>query len=243
MTVAVRHHTLLDPPSDNSSDCSRSYQSYHHATGCHITETSKPPNETEATVCMYGHTFLQVIPVILSNGPLSVETNALLDCGSDTTLLRKDMAKRLNLEGNQQQLTAPSALSKSDKIDSAIVSVNTSSLATKDLSKLSVWLLKNLDMSFKRYDTFEIEQKYPHLNGIEFPRLKDLGVTILIGTDHADLLLHREFCAGRDVKPMATKTKLGWVLMEGKKQNEREGLCHFLCNNSISTVDQNLQNF
>ena len=98
-------------------------------------------------------------------------------------------------------------------------------------------------MSFKRYGTFKIEQKYSHLNGIEFPRLKDLGVTILIGTHHADLLLHREFRAGRDGEPMAIKTKLGWVLMEGKKQNKREGSCHFLCNNSISTFDQNVQNF
>ena len=30
---------------------------------------------------------------ILSNGPLSVETNTVLDCGSDIILLRKDIAK------------------------------------------------------------------------------------------------------------------------------------------------------
>ena len=91
---------------------------------------------------------MQVIPIILSNGPLSVETNALLDCGSDTTLLRKDIAKRLNLEGSQQQLLVTSALSKSDKIDSAIVSVNASSLVTKDSSKLSACLVNNLDIPF-----------------------------------------------------------------------------------------------
>ena len=38
--------------------------------------------------------FLQVIQLILPNGPLSVETNALSDCGSGTTFLRKDIAKR-----------------------------------------------------------------------------------------------------------------------------------------------------
>ena len=40
------------------------------------------------------------MPIILSNGLLSVETNGPLDRGSDTTLLRKDIAKRLNLEDN-----------------------------------------------------------------------------------------------------------------------------------------------
>ena len=100
-SCSKRHHTLLHPPSDNSLDGCHSYQNYHHASDSHNTEISEPPNETEATV----HTQIaksHTLPIILSNGPLSVETNALLDCGSDTTLLRKDIAKRLNLEGSQQ---------------------------------------------------------------------------------------------------------------------------------------------
>ena len=113
----------------------------------------------------------------------------------------------------------------------------------KDPSKLSAWLVKNLDIPFKRYDTSEIKQKYPHLNRIEFPQLKAVDVTILIGTDHAKLLLHREFRVRRDAEPMAVKTKLGWVLMGGSKHNIRKGSCNFLCNNSVSTIDQNVQNF
>ena len=186
-------------------------QNYHHASDSHSTETSEPPNETKATVhtqIVKSHTFLNIILIILSNGPLSVKTNPLFDCGSDTTLLRKDIAKRLNLEGRQQQLTGTSILSKSDKINSAIVSVNANSLAMKDSSKLSARLVNILDITFKRYDTSEIKQKYPHLNGIKFPQLKDLDVKILIGTGHADLLLHRELRVGRDGEPMAVETKL-----------------------------------
>ena len=36
-----------------------------------------------------------------------------------------------------------------------------------------------------------------------FPRRKYLDVTILTGTDHADLWLHREFRVGKDGEPMA----------------------------------------
>ena len=93
----------------------------------------------------------------------------------------------------------------------------------KDSPKLSVWLVNNLDIPYKKYDTSEIKQKYPQFNGIEFPQLKDLDVTIFIGTDHADFLLHREFRVGRDGEPMAVKTKLGWVLMRGSKHNKRKG--------------------
>ena len=85
----------------------------------------------------------------------------------------------------------------------------------KDLLKLLAWLVNKLDITFKIHGTSEIRQKYPHLNRIEFPQLKDLDVTILIRTDHADFLLHREFRVERDGEQMAFKTKLGWVVMGG----------------------------
>lgn len=92
---------------------------------------------------------MQFIPILFSNGTLSVEKNALLDCESDTTLLRNDITKRLNLKRSQQPLAVTSALSKSDKIESAIVSVTTSASATKDSLKLSAWLANNLDIPVK----------------------------------------------------------------------------------------------
>ena len=64
---------------------------------------------------------------------------------------------------------------------------------------------------------------YPHLNRIEFPRPKDLHETILISTDHTDLLLHREFRLGRYRESMEVNSKLGWVVIGGSKLNEREG--------------------
>lgn len=73
---------------------------------------------------------------------------------------------------------------------------------------------------------------YPYLNGIEFPRLKDLGETKPIGSDHGDLLLHREFRVGRFGEPMTVKSKLGWVVTGGSKRNKSKSCCNFLCNNS-----------
>ena len=43
-------------------------------------------------------TFLQATPNIFLSGPLSIETNALLDYESKTTLLGKGIAKRSNLD-------------------------------------------------------------------------------------------------------------------------------------------------
>lgn len=108
----------------------------------------------------------------------------------------------------------------------------------KNLSKLSTWLVNNLDTPIKIYDISTMKQRYPHLNGIEFPCKKDLDVTILIGTDHTDLSSQGEFHAGRGREPMAVTTKLDWVLKGVNKCNKKAGLCKFLCDNYTSTIAQ-----
>ena len=82
------------------------------------------------------------------------------------------------INGSQQQLIVTRASPKSDKISSAIVSVNHSSSAMKDSLKLLVWFVNSLDIPFKRYDTSKIKQMYPQLNGIEFLQLKDLDIIV-----------------------------------------------------------------
>ena len=50
---------------------------------------------------------LQVIPVLVSNGVKTVETvaaNALLDCGSDSTLIRQDLFESLDLHGDPESI-------------------------------------------------------------------------------------------------------------------------------------------
>ena len=100
-----KHHTLLRPVNeDNNSDSSsndgtQNYQTNQHTTIGLNDQISKSLQQSEAAVnTQLGakHTFLQVIPVKLSNEHTFIETNAFLDCGSDTTLLRKDVAQRFN---------------------------------------------------------------------------------------------------------------------------------------------------
>ena len=48
--------------------------------------------------------FLQIIPIIISNGTKYIKTNALLDTGSDATLLKSEIAKKLRLNGDYKNL-------------------------------------------------------------------------------------------------------------------------------------------
>ena len=47
-------------------------------------------------------TFLQILTVIITSGTKIVQTNALLDECSDATLILKDVADTLNLQGENE---------------------------------------------------------------------------------------------------------------------------------------------
>ena len=213
-----RHHTLVHPVNEgndsnsSSNDTTQNYQTNQHSTIGLNDQTSESLQQSEAAVdTQLGakHTFLHIIPVKLPNGHAFIKTNALLDCGSDTTFLRKDLAQRLNVKGKQEKLSVTSALSRSHNIDSATVSFDISSSSVSGSTQISAWVVHNLKIPFNRYDVSEIKKIHPHLKDIDFPVLKDSDVTLLIGADHADLLLHRDFRQGQNGEPTAVKTTLG----------------------------------
>ena len=221
-----RHHTLLHPVNqcDNinssSNDATQNYQTNQHATiglNHQISESLQQSKAVVNTQLGAKHTFLQIILVKLSNGHTFIETTALLDCGSDTTFLRKDVSQRLNLKGEQKKLRVTRALLNPHNIYSDTVSFDISSTSVSSCTQISAWVVHNLKIPFNRYDVSEIKKIHSHLKDIDLPLLKDSDVTLLIGTDHANLLLHRDFRQGQNRDPTAVKTTLGWVLMGGSK--------------------------
>ena len=112
-----KHHTIFHPPLDNTSGGLRSYQNYHHTADNHNAETSKTPNETESIIHTQIVPHKKAHPFPILAGPIWIEANTLIHYGSVKTLLGKDIAKRLNVEGTLQPLTVTSVLSRSDKTD------------------------------------------------------------------------------------------------------------------------------
>ena len=70
-------------------------------------------------------TYLQIVPVTLTNSRRDIEihTNALLDTGSDTTLIRKDIAEKLKLNGIRRTMNISNAVTNTRKISSQVVNV------------------------------------------------------------------------------------------------------------------------
>ena len=58
-----------------------------------------------------------------------------------------------------------------------------------------------------------MKSKFLHLADITFPKFKEDKVTLLIGTNYMDLLLHRDYIKGRIGEPIAIKTVFDWILV------------------------------
>ena len=108
----------------------------------------------------------------LSNGHTFVENSTFLDCESDITLLRKEVAQRLKLKVKQKRMSVTSVLSKSLNIDSATVSFDISSTTLSGHTHLSAWVVHNLKLPFNQYDISKIKRIHLHLKSIDFSVLK-----------------------------------------------------------------------
>ena len=62
----------------------------------------------------------------------------------------------------------------------------------------------------------------------------------MIGSDHPELLVHQEFKIEKPENPVAIKTKMGWMLMGGKRQLVNRVQYNYLTEDNIS---ENLQKF
>ena len=86
-----------------------------HHTMLHIENRKVNSNvNTQNSAKEYNKTYLQVLPVIVSNGQYYIETNALLDTGSYSTLIRQDVADKLNLSGTNHPLELSNVMSISN---------------------------------------------------------------------------------------------------------------------------------
>ena len=90
-----------------------------------------------------------------------------------------------------------------------------------------------------KYNANEIKNRYQHLRDIPFYDINDNNVGLLIGTNYADLLIHRDFRVRDPGDPTAVKTVLGWVLVRGRKLITKNSIsCNSLLNTTLYSLNQ-----
>ena len=190
----------------------------------HEIKPSNPPKDDVTTKNLKGNidpkVYLQILPVKVSNGKRTVKTNALLVAGADSTLIREHIAKQLDLHGSSRNLQIHNAFLKSKTVESKLVNFSVSSKDHPEKIDIkNAWAVPNLNIRHHSYNVESLKETYTYLKDISLQNIEPTDVTLLIGADFPELVLHEKHIAGKSGAPYAIKTKLGWVLMCGSKTN------------------------
>ena len=211
-TCNKRHHTLLynenvtPPPATNPPP------------PVHPGRPNNPNDTVTFNNFKLSRTFLQILPVVITNNTKIVHTNAPLDAGSDATLIHEDIAHILNLHGKNKTLETGNAPLNSSSVQSKIVSFSvSSSLHLEKIAIDNAFAVPNLNVRYHKIDINKIRSNFPSFKDIKLPKLKNTDVTTLIGADFPKLHIHEDVRYISDEDPCAVKTELGWVLLGGKK--------------------------
>ena len=197
-----RHHALLHngrrvfPRSDNAGGTLSSTK--------HVGTASVEPR---------GHILLQVVPITV-NGPAgSRTTNALLDLGSQVTLITDDLCDRLGISGPTDKLML-STLSGSQTMKSRRVSFAVEAVGGDGKAHYirNAQTTPTLNVSNRVTDCTMAKEKWPHLADLDLLRGIHGPVEALLGTDAIELIVPREVVEGPPGTPCAVKTLLGWTV-------------------------------
>ena len=179
--------------------------------------------------------YFQVVPDILSNGSFKVETNALSDTESDSTLVSQDTADKLTLKGENRQLQKSNVFKTQTNHLSKFVKFDISSDMHPNPIKFShSWVVPHLDLL--KPEILHNIHNWPHLRDIKIPT-NNYHVTVLIGTDMPQLHLQEDTKIGKKNDTIAVKTKLGSMLVGGKNSVNKININRWVTNENIN-LDQ-----
>ena len=157
------------------------------------------------------------------------EGNVLIDSGAGTTVIRKQFAKDLGLNGRREQ------------IDLAVVGGE--KLKQPHSRRVNFWISAlEGDREFK-IEAHEIDKtivnvpevdrkwlsSFPHLKDIEFHHISG-PIDLILGVHYTHLHAEEEIRQGKEFQPVAKKTKLGWYVMGANDKKRTSECCsiHFV---------------
>ena len=252
------HHTLLHEDqqldsrtgltSNRSSSTQLSATPQENVRNSDAVSSSSPSVQSNVNqVCVRPRqkVLLQVLPVQIHSQGNLVTTYAVLDPGSDSTLIRKDLADRLHLVGKTHRLNINTVGNEATAKNLDRVSLSLSSKDQPDpVMEPGAWIIDKLNIPSFKVSKKNAAEQWNHLSDVDLPELEGGDVMILIEADMAHLLIHLKVRQGRRDEPIAVKTPLGWTLF-GKLNQGHCGTINpnFLASDKEITLQHQIELF
>ena len=189
---------------------------------------------------------LLIVAVTVHVGDKSFDTYALLDDGSQSTLLRREFFDKMGVKGKPKKI-----LETTVKDDPQPVTVDELSMVvsardgTNSLEIKSV-LVQPTDM-FNMPSRPRVEansgKTYSHLQGLEFDAVKAEDISLLIGCNAPKAHLYDATRTGGDEDPIAIRTRFGWTLFGPSVCNTERGNMHCSAMLTDEVMDQAMESF
>ena len=194
-----RHHPVLH----SSPRIVQAAVEVTHTTAHSSTSTSRSPE-----------VLLRVLPVTLRGPTGTIDTFALCDEASTVTMVDEDLANQLGARGPVEPLTLRWT-------DDTTLRENHSRHVTLDIRggepgeffEMCGRTSARLNLPVQTMNISAMKRRWQHLEGIPLTSATQAcKPRTLIGQDNAHLTIAREVHEGPSNSPVATKTKLGWVI-------------------------------
>ena len=163
---------------------------------------------------------------VVGAGGIQVKGNLLFDDGSDTTLVSESFVRKLGLRGKKTTLNISGVGGNERKRASSQVTLRVKTPGgDAEYANLTAWSLPKICQPVETVPWPEIKTKWKHLENLN---LKAVGgeIDILLGLDHADLLVPLDVRMGKPQEPVGKRTSFGWMAV-GLIGNPRRSIHSF----------------
>lgn len=186
---------------------------------------------------------LKIIKVILRNGNHALETFAILDDGSERTILLQAAVQKLKLHGKPENLALRTVRQDMRVINGASVSFTISpACQPKSVFRIHrAFTADQLVLAEHTCPAATLQNKYRHLRGLPIPSFENVQPLLLIGSDYPHLVTPIEpVRLGPPGGPAAVKTRLGWTVQGPAKLVRHPFLTQQCLNISIRSASDEL---
>uniref|UniRef100_A0A182NCC3 Peptidase aspartic putative domain-containing protein n=1 Tax=Anopheles dirus TaxID=7168 RepID=A0A182NCC3_9DIPT len=158
---------------------------------------------------------LKYVPVVLHGPGGRVETYAFLDDGSTSTFMDHDLLSELGITGTPHPLHLQwtGGVRKEEK-DSVRVSVRISGRdeTATEHELLNVHTVQELALPAQTVNVAQLAANYAHLRRLPLTTYNQAVPRVLIGINNCNLTRPLKSKQGKCDEPIASKTRLGWVI-------------------------------
>lgn len=168
---------------------------------------------------------------MLRNRERTLETFAILNDGSESTILLQAAAQQLELKGQPEDITTHTVRQEHQVLHGAAVSFTISPAAEPErlYHIQGAFTAKQLGLAKHTHPISALQHEFRHLKGLPLQHVNEAEPLLLIGSAYPHLITPVEpVRLGPPGGPAAIKTRLEWTL-QGPAQEVRHGFTEQQC--------------